>query len=261
MENGLKKSDKELSLYIILAGFFLTNAIIAELIGVKIFSVEKIFGWPPLNLPFINGERLNFNLSVGILIWPFVFIISDIINEYFGKPGVRRLSILASILIGYGFFIIFFGTKLPPADQWLNNNGFDLQNRPFDINFAYSTIFRQGLGIIVGSITAFLVGQMVDIYTFHALRKATGHKKLWLRATGSTVVSQLFDSFLVLLIAFYWLGNWSFSQVVALGLFQYIYKVTVAVLLTPVIYWLHNVIDKYLGREHSEEMIVTAESR
>lgn len=261
MENGLRKTDKELSLYIVLSGFFLTNAIIAEMIGVKMFSVEKIFGIAPLNLPFIGGERLNFNLSVGILIWPMVFIISDIINEYFGKPGVKRLSILAAILIGYAFIIIFGGTKLPPADFWLQVNGFDNHNQPFDINYAYSTIFRQGLGIIVGSITAFLVGQLVDMYTFHALRKITGHKKLWLRATGSTVVSQLIDSFLILLIAFYWLGNWSFTQVMAIGVFQYIYKVTVAVLLTPVIYWAHTVIDKYLGRDHSEEMIVTAENR
>ena len=261
MENGLKKSDKELSLYIILAGFFLTNAIIAEVVGVKIFSIEKILHIPPLNLPFIFGEKLNLNLSVGIIIWPIVFIVSDIVNEYFGKPGVKRLSYLAAIFISYAYLVIFLGTKLPPSDFWLKVNGFDAHNMPFNIDYAYSTIFRQGLGIIVGSITAFLIGQMVDIYTFHALRKATGHKKLWLRATGSTVVSQLIDSFLVLFIAFYWLGNWSLGQVLAVGVFQYLYKVFVAVALTPVIYWVHYAIDKYLGREHSEEMIETAESR
>jgi queuosine precursor transporter len=261
METKLQKTDKELSLYIILSGFFLTNAIIAEVVGVKIFSIEKIFNIPPLNLPFIFGEKLNLNLSVGIIIWPIVFIVSDIINEYFGKQGVRRLSILAAIFIGYAFLVIFSGTSLPPSDFWLKVNGLDNHNLPFNINYAYSTIFRQGLGIIIGSITAFLVGQLIDIYVFHALRKATGHKKLWLRATGSTVVSQLVDSFLVLIIAFYWLGNWSLGQVLAVGVFQYIYKITVAVILTPVIYWVHYAIDKYLGREHSEEMITTAESR
>jgi queuosine precursor transporter len=261
MKNGLSKSDKELSLYIVLSGFFLTNAIVAEVVGVKMFSVEKMLGIPPLNLPFIFGERLNFNLSVGILIWPIVFIVSDLINEYFGKPGVRRLSILAAILIGYAFIIIFGGTKLPPADFWLTVNGFDNHNMPFDINYAYSTIFRQGMGIIVGSITAFLVGQLVDIYTFHAIRKATGHKKLWLRATGSTVVSQLIDSFLILIIAFYWLGNWTLGMVLAVGVFQYLYKITVAIALTPVIYWVHYAIDRYLGKDLTEEMIVTAENR
>lgn len=198
-------------------------------------------------------------MSVGILIWPFVFIISDIVNEYFGKPGVKRLSYLAAILIGYGFIIILGGTNLPPSDFWLHNNALDAQGNAFNVNYAYSTIFRQGLGIIVGSITAFLVGQLVDIYTFHYLRKITGHKKLWLRATGSTVVSQLIDSFIILLIAFYWLGNWSFIDVISVGLVQYIYKILLAILLTPLIYWIHYLIDRYLGRDHSNEMIDKAE--
>lgn len=259
MENSPKKFDKELSLYIILAGFFLTNALLAELIGVKIFSLETLLGLPSANIPFIGGKTLSLNMSVGILIWPFVFIISDIVNEYFGKPGVKRLSYLAAILIGYGFIIILGGTNLPPSDFWLHNNALDAQGNAFNVNYAYSTIFRQGLGIIVGSITAFLVGQLVDIYTFHYLRKITGHKKLWLRATGSTVVSQLIDSFIILLIAFYWLGNWSFIDVISVGLVQYIYKILLAILLTPLIYWIHYLIDRYLGRDHSNEMIDKAE--
>ncbi|HOT15228.1 MAG TPA: queuosine precursor transporter [Bacteroidales bacterium] len=259
MKNTPKKFDKELVLYIILAGFFLVNAMLAEVIGAKIFSLEKLFGISPLNIPFIGGEVFTLNLSVGILIWPFVFITTDIVNEYFGKSGVRRLSILGAILIAYGFIIIFGGTELPPSDYWLQVNGFDKSGQPFDINYAYSTIFRQGMGIIVGSIIAFLVGQLVDLYVFHFIRSKTGHKKLWLRANGSNLVSQFVDSFLILLIAFYWLGNWSFSKVIALGLAQYIYKVGMAAALTPVIYWVHSAIDKYLGREHSEEMIDKAE--
>lgn len=259
MNKQPRKFDKELSLYIILAGFFLTNAIIAELIGVKIFSLERLLGMQPANIPFIGGTTISFNMSVGILIWPFVFIISDIINEYFGKSGVKRLSFLAAILIGYGFIIILGGTQLPPAQFWLDNNAVTPTGGNFDIDYAYSSIFRQGLGIIIGSITAFLVGQLVDMYTFHYLRKITGHKKLWLRATGSTVVSQFIDSFLILIIAFYFLGNWTFIEVISVGIIQYIYKVLLAILFTPVIYWLHSIIDKYLGREHSDEMISRAE--
>ena len=106
-----RKFDKELSLFIILAGFFLTNAIIAELIGVKIFSLESTLGFSPANLPFIGDKPLNFNMSVGILIWPFVFITSDIINEYFGKSGVKKLSILAAVLISYYFIVLLGGIK------------------------------------------------------------------------------------------------------------------------------------------------------
>ena len=189
MKSEPRKFDKELVLYIVLASFFLINALLAEVIGAKIFSLEKVLGIKALNLPFFGGEKFSLNMSVGILIWPFVFITSDIVNEYFGKSGVRRLSILGAILIGYGFFIIFWGTKLPPSDYWLQINGLDNQSRPFNIDYAYSTIFRQGLGIIVGSITAFFVSQLVDLYVFHFIRGITGHKKLWLRANCSPSIS------------------------------------------------------------------------
>lgn len=249
METFTSMGNKKIRLFIILSALFLTNAIIAEIIGVKMFSLEKLLHIPPLNLPFLGTERLNMNMSVGILIWPFVFILSDIINEYFGKPGVKLLSYIAASLIAYSFFIIYGGTQLPPADFWLQLNNTDTQGNPFNINFAYSTIFRQGLGIIVGSIIAFLVGQLIDMYAFQWIKKVTGHKKLWLRATGSTAISQLIDSFLILIIAFYWLGNWSLTQVLAVGVMQYIYKLSLAVALTPVIYLMHYIIDLYLEKD------------
>jgi uncharacterized integral membrane protein (TIGR00697 family) len=141
----------------------------------------------------------------------------------------------------------------------LKLNGIDNQGRPFDINYAYTTIFRAGLGIIVGSLTAFLVSQLVDAYVFHYFRKLTGHKYLWLRSTGSTVVSQIIDSFVILFIAFYFLGNWSLEQVFRVGLVQYFYKVMLAIALTPLIYLAHIVIDNYLGKEASDIIIEEAD--
>jgi uncharacterized integral membrane protein (TIGR00697 family) len=111
------------------------------------------------------------------------------------------------------------------------------------------------MGIIVGSIMAFLVSQLVDVYAFHYLRKLTGHKKLWLRATGSTVISQLIDSFVILFIAFYFLGNWTFGQVLSVGVVQYTYKIIMAVALTPLIYIFHYFIDRYLGKDESTKLI------
>jgi uncharacterized integral membrane protein (TIGR00697 family) len=261
MKRDVRKFDKELILFIVLSGFFLINALLAELIGAKIFSLEKMLGITPLNISFLGNENFSLNMSVGIIIWPFVFILSDIVNEYFGISGVKRLSYLGAILIGYSFVIIFFSTKLQPSDYWLQVNGYNGTPGSFNINTAYTTIFKQGMGIIVGSITAFLVGQLVDMYVFHSIRKATGHKMLWLRANGSNIVSQFVDSFLILIIAFYWLGNWSFSKVIALGMVQYIYKIGIAALLTPVIYWVHFGIDRYLGREHSNELMDRAEDK
>jgi hypothetical protein len=253
-----KPLNKKTFLYLLLASFFITNALIAEFGGVKIFSLEKLLGIAPVQFNIL-GLVTDLNLSVGVLIWPIVFIFSDIINEYFGKTGVKRISFITAGMIGYSFLIILMWTDMPPADFWLKLNGIDGQGRPFDINFAYSTIFRMGLGIVAGSLTAFLLSQLVDAYVFHYFRKLTGHKYLWLRATGSTVVSQLIDSFVILFIAFYFLGNWSLGQVFKVGLVQYSYKVLLAIALTPLIYLVHIIIDKYLGKESSEIIIEEAD--
>lgn len=218
-----QKKDR---LYQILFAVFLANAIMAEFGGVKIFSAGNLLGINPLTIS--GGFVLDFNLGVGALIWPVVFVLSDLINEYYGKKGVRRISVITAILIAYLFVVVLTWTKLPPAQFWLEVNGIDNQGRPFDINYAYATLFSQGLGIIIGSIIAFLVSQMIDVYTFHWFRKLTGHRHLWLRATGSTVISQLIDSFVILFIAFYLLGNWSMRQVFQVGVMQYLYKVFLA---------------------------------
>lgn len=251
--------QKKTNLYLILCGVFLTNAILAEIIGVKIFSLETFLGILPINLAITSKFVLSFNLTAGVVIWPVVFITSDIINEYFGKEGVRKISFLTAGLISYVFLAIFLVTKLPPAQFWLEVNGLDDAGKTFNINYAFGAIFRQGLGIIIGSITAFLVGQILDVYTFHWIRSMTGSKNLWLRATGSTLVSQLVDSFVVLTVAFYVFGNWSFEQVIAVGIINYIYKFSVAILVTPLLYVIHYLIDNYLGLHQAKQMIETSD--
>jgi hypothetical protein len=149
---------------------------------------------------------------------------------------------------------------MPPADFWMKLNATDLHGNTFDINYAYSKIFGMGLGIIVGSLSAFLFSQLIDAYVFHYFKGITGHKYLWFRATGSTVVSQLFDSFIILFIAFYLLGNWSLTQVLQVGIMQYLYKVVLAIVFTPVIYVIHVVIDKYLSKAESGNLISEADN-
>lgn len=251
---SIKGNSRKTNLYLVLSAFFITNAIIAEFGGVKIFSLEKLLGIAPAQLPLF-GTLTDLNLSVGVLIWPLVFILSDLMNEYFGRAGVRKISFITAAMIGYGFVIVLSWTSMPPADFWLKNNSLDASGQAFDVNYAYSLIFRQGLGIIVGSLTAFLVSQLIDAYVFHYFRRLTGNRFLWLRATGSTVISQLIDSFVILVIAFYLLGNWSLEQVLKVGMIQYIYKVALAILLTPLIYLAHFVIDRYLGTKESVQMI------
>ena len=247
-------ANKRTSLYIFLSGIFLTNALVAEIVGVKIFSMEALLGTDPANIELFGEFVLDFNLTAGVIIWPVVFITTDVINEYFGKAGVRRISFLTAGFIAYVFFVIWIVTGLPPAAFWLDVNSTDPAGAPINIDYAFSMIFLQGMGIIAGSLVAFLLGQLLDVYTFQWLRQLTGSRQIWLRATGSTLVSQLIDSFVVLFIAFYVFGNWPLKQVLAVGIINYIYKFVVAVALTPLLYVAHYLIDSYLGKETAEEM-------
>ncbi len=250
---------KETKLFVILACFFIANAVIAEFIGVKIFSVEQTLGMRELNLSFLGFEKLSLNMSAGVLNWPIVFIMTDIINEYFGKRGVRMLSYIAVALISYAFMVIYFSIVLTPSGFWVTKTLAD--GSLIDMNAAYNNMLGQGLWIILGSVTAFLVSQIIDVSIFHWIKKATGEKALWLRATGSTVVSQLIDSFVVIFIAFYIGGNWTFKQIIAVGLVGYIYKFVVAVSLTPVLYIVHKLIDSYLGKELSHRLLKSAQEQ
>lgn len=245
---------KKTNLFIVLSAIFLTNVIIAEIIGVKIFSLEATMGFQPAQIKLFGDFVLDFNLTAGAVIWPVVFITTDVINEYFGKKGVRKISFLSAFLISYIFIIIFLVTKLIPASFWLDLNNQDSEGNPFNINYAFQTIFRQGLGIIIGSLTAFLIAQLLDVFIFQRLRRLTGKKMIWLRATGSTLISQLIDSFIVLWIAFYAFGNWSMSEILAVGTMNYIYKFVVAIVLTPLLYLAHFFIDRYLGIEAADKM-------
>jgi hypothetical protein len=244
--------DKSNTLFYILGTFFVANALLAEFIGVKIFSLEKLLGMEPINLSFFGESNLSFNLTSGVLLWPVVFIMTDIINEYFGRKGVRFMSFSAAALITYAFLMVYLAMGLSPADFWIERN---TMQGTVNMDMAFNAIFGQGLWIIAGSLVAFLIGQLVDVYVFHFLRSFTGSSKIWLRATGSTLVSQFIDSFVVLLIAFYFGAGWDLSLVLAIGLVNYIYKFIVAVFLTPLLYILHFLIDRYLGKDLSHKLI------
>jgi len=177
---------------------------------------------------------------------------TDVINEYFGQKGVRLLSYLAVILISYAFVMAYGAINLAPADWWVGS--FAEKGVP-DMQEAFRNIFGQGMWIIVGSLVAFFLGQILDVIVFHKIRSWTGESKVWLRATGSTIVSQLIDSLVVLYIAFV-LGpaQWSLSLFFAVATVNYVYKVSAAILLTPAIYGAHYVIDKFLGEEVAERL-------
>jgi uncharacterized integral membrane protein (TIGR00697 family) len=203
--------------FIVLAGFFITNAIVAELIGGKLV---KFFGL--------------FTQSIGIILWPVVFVLTDLINEHYGKQGVRKLTYITVGLISYMFIIISISLHINAVDFSPVNDE------------TFKTVFGQSQWIIVGSVIAFLISQLVDVYIFWLFRDRTGHKFIWLRATGSTVVSQLIDTFVVQFIAFVLPGKWAFDEFVRNATWGYSFKLLVALCLIPLIYLGHFAINAFM---------------
>lgn len=243
--------DKPTKLFVIFTAFFVANALIAECIGGKIFSLEKLFGLSPSHFTLFGQKDLSFSLTCGVLLWPLEFIMTDIVNEYYGPKAVRRISYTAVGLITYGFLMFYFAMSVPPADFWY---GTGVKDGIPDMSKAFNGVFGQGMWIIFGSLVAFLVSQVVDVTVFHKIKRYTGEKKIWLRATGSTLISQLVDSFIVLFIAFKIGKGWSWQLVLAICLVNYTYKFTMAVLLTPLIYLAENRIEKYVGHATAVSM-------
>jgi uncharacterized integral membrane protein (TIGR00697 family) len=210
------KSKKD-TVYVVLAGIFITNAIVAELIGGKLINV---------------GSAI---MSVGILPWPVVFITTDLINEYFGEKGVKKLSLITACLIAYCFVLLYIALNIPAVKG---------ENLITDTQF--NSVFGQSMWIIVGSVAAFLISQLIDVTVFHYVKNRTGNKMIWLRSTGSTVISQLFDSFIVLGIAFWMTGKMTTEVYILSAFTGYFVKLIIAVFLTPLIYLGHYIIEKYI---------------
>lgn len=211
--------------FIILAGFFITNAIVAELIGGKLI---QFFG--------------TFTQSIGIILWPVVFILTDLINEHYGKQGVRKLTYITVGLIAYTFILISIGLQIKSVP------GSPVNDETF------KTVFGQSQWIIVGSIVAFFLSQLVDVYVFWLFRNRTGNKLIWLRSTGSTVVSQLIDTFVVQFIAFVLPGSWTFDQFINNASWGYTFKLLIALCLIPFIYLGHYAINRFLKETKHEGM-------
>ncbi|MBE8365341.1 queuosine precursor transporter [Leptospira borgpetersenii] len=216
----LSQSQK---LFIILNAFFLTFLILAEVTGSKLFV------------------SFGFTLTMGVIPFPVTFIVTDLLNEYYGRKGVRFTTLLGMVMIFLAYFLLMLDMLIPAAP-----------NSPVD-NHSFNVVFSNSGKVIVGSIVAYLIGQLIDIQIFHFLRIKTENKYIWLRATGSTIVSQLVDSFVVIYIALSG-GKLSFQELNQISTNNFIYKCGVAIAITPLIYGAHHCINWYLGKE-AEEMI------
>lgn len=243
--------DKPTKLFMLLGGFFIANALMAEVIGVKIFSLEASLGLAPANFSLLGEDGLSYDLTVGVVTWPIVFIMTDILNEYYGVKGVKFLSFLAAGIIAFAFLVFYGSIHTAPTTWWVESQA---DKGVPDMQAAYTQILGQGMNIIVASLTAFIIGQLADATIFRKIKSITGGKKIWLRATVSTLISQLIDTIVVSYIYLYFSLGFSFPKVTAVALVGYTYKFVIAVLCTPLIYLVHAAIRQYLGKDLANKM-------
>lgn len=230
-------------LYVICAGIFLTALVVAEATASKLFTAFTL----PVPLTIFGETFDTVVMTAGVLAFPITFIVTDLLNEYYGKPGIRFVTFLGVAMITFEFGLLQLAMAVPTAP---------ISPVPGE---AFQAVFGATTWVIVGSIIAFLVGQLVDIGLFHWLRNLTEGRYLWLRATGSTFGSQFIDTFIVLFVAFYLPGQMTLQTVIAVTLFNYLYKFLIAVGITPIIYAAHWAMDRYLGHEVAEAMVEAAE--
>ena len=219
-------------LFVFLAGLFITNAVTAELISNKLIEV-------PLSINLFGNKLGPFVTIVGILPWPVVFLLTDLLNEFYGYKAVRRLSWITAILIFYCFIVVGLSMEIPAVE---------IEGSNLSDDASFNKVFGQAQMVIVGSICAFLVSQILDASLFMWIKSKTGERFIWLRSTGSTLISQLIDSYIVLYIGFVLPGTLSFTDFMEIAPTNYVLKIVIAILLTPLIYLGHYLIKRFVLR-------------
>ncbi len=222
--------------YVVCAAVFLTALVIAEVTAGKFFTAFQL----PVTLRILGVEFDSVVMTAGVLAFPVTFIVTDVMNEYFGKAGIRFVTYVGLAMVVFAFGLLQLALATPTAP---------ISPVPDE---AFAAVFGTTTRVIVGSLTAYVIGQLVDIALFHRLRQLTDGRHLWLRATGSTLGSQFIDTFVVLTVAF--AGKLALGEIVAITLFNYGYKVVIAVAITPLVYLAHSLIDRYLGHAHAEAL-------
>jgi queuosine precursor transporter len=214
-------------LYLWLTGFFVACLLVSDVVGVKLFQIGPV------------------KHTCGMLTFPVTFLLTDLINEYYGKKGARRVTWIGFVMGWFVFLVINIALSMPYLDAPYN-----IRRDSFEAVFAASRV------MFMASMVAFLVGQFCDIWVFHLLKKLTRGRMLGLRATGSTIVSQMIDSFVVSYLAF-GLGRQvfpspgtppaPFGEILGIAATGYILKFCVAVGITPLIYLGHGLMHRWFG--------------
>jgi len=220
-------------IYATMTAIFVICLVIANLTGAMLFSFN-------VTLPGLG--KIPVLLSSGIIPFPVTFILTDLLNEFYGPKGARFVT-----WVGFGMCFLVF------ALLWVDQH-LPLDSHTFISKSVFNTIANQYTGMFLASITAYVIGQMLDIQVFHWIRARSGHRFIWLRATGSTVISQLVDSLLVTFIAFN--GQMAYAHIFHLAMSEYVWKFIIAISITPLLYLGHSVLRGLMPRQEQE--LVTA---
>lgn len=217
--------DRRIQLFVVLAGVFVTSLVVGDIIGVKLFEVKL-------------GPIVAV-MSIGMLPFPVTFLLTDILNEFYGKTAARFVTWVGFFMAIFAFTVIGIAVQVPwaPLTRAADWTG--------AAEGSFNNIFAGSQRILVASMIAYLVGQFCDIAIFNLLKRVTNNKLLWLRATGSTLVSQLIDTVVVQYVA--WTGVLPNSTIVSIIYTSYVVKLLVAVGLTPFIYLGHAFVERKLG--------------
>lgn len=175
----------------------------------------------PLNLEWAGLGLLAF--SLGAFMHAITFPCTDVVAEVWGAQRARLMVYIGIVVYGMAIAFYLLGTKLPPAPGW-------------QLNEAYVSIFSQAQRMIVGSLAATAVAQLLDITIFEKIKTMTGQRWLWLRNNLSTALSQFADTAIFYSIAFY--GVIPNELLPALILGTYLVKLVITLIDTPVVYLL-----------------------
>ena len=250
-ESAKRLVAREQVLAYVLCALFVGFFVAAEVLGAKLFRFT-LFGIGPADLGL--GEGPEFVATAGILAFPLTFVMTDIVNEYFGRPIVKLFTWIAIAVNLLLQPVIRLAIAAPAISFTPGISDADLQ-RAFEIAFGQTT------SIVVASLCAFALAQWLDVHVFTWLRHNTGGKHLWLRAQGSTIVSQMIDTLAVIYLAFVVIPMlagkepWTLANALSVSLTNYVYKFLIAVGSTPVLYLVHAAVDRYLGKETAEALV------
>lgn len=222
----MKKQREADFLYLIFTALFIAALVTTNLIANKFVTVDLGFK--------------SFQISAGVLPYPITFLITDILSEIFGKKRTQRVVMA-------GFFSSVFVLLI----LWLGNQFPAIEASPVSDD-TYSNVFSNSWRVILSSMLAYLVAQFVDVRIYHFWKKLTNGKHLWLRNNGSTIISQLMDTSLVVFVLF--VGTMSMEKMGQLIIDGWMFKAFFALCDTPLMYLSVYILQKWLGLRHNEEI-------